>query len=251
MAASSVCFSPVDSTSSSLLQTTSERVKLLARALSDPHVSVVWNAARDLARLQTEAKAALPALAAVLQHTDATSRLWARYAIVKITGALEPHLPQFISALEDRTGIFPGMASSAIAGLGPDAAEAIPALIRELEQPNSEYRWSAAGALARMGPLALAAAPGLITALQDPDEKVRWYSAWALGEIGSKDAISGLCLALEDVDDDVRGHSALAIGKIGGREAVDALPRILGLCSDDNPSVAEAANNAIAMISEH
>ena len=129
-----------------------DRVTLLTRALTDPHVSVVWNATRDLARIGPDAKSALPALTEILRGYDPTSRLWARYAIAKITGETTKHLPVFIEALADKKGIFPGMASAALAGFGKEARTAVPLLIAELTESNAEYRWSAAGALANIGP---------------------------------------------------------------------------------------------------
>src|SRR5436309_3373560 len=99
-----------------------DRLQVLIEALSDSHVSVVWNASRELARLGPRANAALPALAAGLKSYDPTSRLWARYAIARITGHLQKHLPELIDALSQKRSVFPGMASAAIAGFGPAAA---------------------------------------------------------------------------------------------------------------------------------
>ena len=70
-----------------------KRIERLIRALKDSQVSVVWNATRELARFEAAAGAALPALNEVLESSDHASRLWARYAIARITGDLPTHLP--------------------------------------------------------------------------------------------------------------------------------------------------------------
>ena len=227
------------------------RVRVLINALEDPHVSVVWNATRDLARIGPVAAEALPALELVLKSHDPTSRLWARFAIAKITGDEVSHLSEFIKALNNKKGIFPGMASAALAGFGRNARSAIPLLISELQEDNVEYRWSAAGALANIGPEAVEAVPMLMRTLDDDDEKVRWYSAWALGEIGpaAESAVSELIRLLDDIDDDVRGYAARSIAKIGGSDSKTALPRLEEMTHDENPNLRSAAQEAISRIS--
>jgi HEAT repeat protein len=226
------------------------RIAVLITALEDPHVSVVWNATRDLAKLGPAASSALPALRIALKSHDPTSRLWARFAIAKITGDEASHLTEFIKALNNKKGIFPGMASAALAGFGRNARAAVPLLIAELAEENAEYRWSAAGALANIGPEAAEAVPTLIQTLEDQDEKVRWYAAWALGEIGSaaEPAVSALIGLLDDIDDDVRGYAARSIAKIGGTNCARALPRLEAMAHDENPNLRSAAQEAITRI---
>lgn len=222
------------------------RVDLLVRALSDPHVSVGWNASRELAKLGSSASGALPELSKALRSHDANKALWARFAVAKITNEVPKHLSAFIDALTDKR-VFPGMAAFALAGLGPDAANAVPNLIPLLADGNAENRWTAAGALAAIGSKSAAAVPDLIVALNDVDEKVRWYAAWALGEIGpaAAAAVPSLILALDDIDDDVIGYAARALGGIGGIQAIPALEELLDA---DNDAVRDAASSALACI---
>lgn len=225
-----------------------ERVRTLILALKDDQVSVCWNAARALAKMGAVAKSALPVLSEALRSHDATTALWARFAIAKITGETAKHLPVFIKALGDRR-VFPGMASFALSELGALAAPAVPGLIGQLSDPNPENRWSAAGALASIGRAAKDAVPALIQALRDSDEKVRWYCAWALSGIGpdARDAIPALIAALEDFDDDVRGYAARALGRIGP-DAAAAAPILERLTDDENAAVRQEVAIALSLL---
>ena len=225
------------------------RLESLIAVLNDVHVSVVWNAAKELAKLGTEARPALPALSEKLRSHDATTALWARYAIAKITGETEKHLPALIEALDDKR-VYPGMAATALAGFGASAANSIPSLIPKLGDAHTDNRWSAAWALASIGPQAKAAVPALAEMLTgDRDEKARWYAAYALSEIGTeaRDAVPALLAALDDTDDDVRGYAVRALGRIG-REAANALPRLLAMQDDENETLRAETLAALSRI---
>ena len=226
------------------------RLTVLVAALSDNQVSVVWNAARDLARMGPRASQAIHALQDKLGDKDATSVLWCRYALTCITGNLDEHLEPIINAIDDKGRVFPGMASAAIAAIGPPAAKAIPHLIIELADANPDNRWSAAGALARMGEAAACAESSLCRSMLDADEKTRWYSAWALGEIGflSDSSLDVLEHALDDIDDNVRGYAARAIGNQGAL-AHRCLPALHSLAEDENQELAQTVQTAIDQIS--
>jgi len=224
------------------------RIETLILALGDDHVSVRWNAARELARVGSGAVVALPVLNALLEDRDATSALWARYAIARISGDTQKHLSILIAALGDRR-IWPGMAAFAIAGFGAEGRDAVAALTAELTAEHPDNRWSAAGALANIGPDARTAVPALIGALADADEKVRWYAAWALGSIGPDAALAVRALvdALDDVDEDVRGYAALALGRIGAPARI-AIPRLQALLDVDHTSVSNAMAEALQQL---
>ena len=225
------------------------RMDTLIAALHDPQVSVGWNAARELAKLGQLAAAARPALVEAMKGSDATTALWARFAIAKITGDTARHLPTLIEALSDKR-VWPGMAAAALSGLGTEARDAVPELIPQLSSDRGDDRWSAAWALGSIGTDASAAVPALIQSLNDADEKTRWYAAWALGNMGTeaRAAVPALIDALNDTDDDVRGYAALALGKIGDG-AVCAMPILRTLLEDENPSISAAASSALAALS--
>ena len=193
-------------------------------------------------------RSALPALAVAITSPDATTVVWARYAIAKITGDLQKHLPVLIRALDDKR-VYAGMVGTALAGLGADASPAVPRLRELLDADNRpDDRWAAAFALASIGPASAAASPGLALALSDSDEKLRWYAAFALSEIGGSGSRNGIAIrALHDFDDDVRGYAARALGRIG---APDALPALNATLQDENDSVRREAESAIRSIRE-
>ena len=229
-----------------------KRVAALIRSLQDSQVSVVWNAARDLARLQQKATAAVPVLSAVLTGHDPTSRLWARVALVCITGEIEPYRNDILNAVNN-SNVFAGMGAAAAGFLGDRLPESIPILIQELSAPSADRRWCAAGALAVMGSAASDAAQQLAALLADPDEKVRWYAAWALSEVGIGNAdraaeqaiVQALGTALNDFDEDVRGYAAKALGRIGGVTAARFVPHLTAMMQDPNPVLCSTAAEAV------
>ena len=236
------------------------RLPALVDALRDPHVSVGWNAARELAKMGAAAKPALPELSKSLRSRDATTALWARFAIAIITGETAKHLPVFIEALSDKR-VYPGMASAALAGLGASSLPAVPALIPQLRDANAENRWSAAWAIANIAKdaadnnvnetLRETVLPLADVLQKDADEKVRWYAAFALSEIGSDaaPALPSLLAALNDFDDDVRGYAARALGRVGPL-AINALPQLTSLRDDpnENENVQQEAEAAVIAI---
>lgn len=226
-----------------------KRLQTLINALADQHISVGWNACRDLAKLGDKASLALPLLSEKLSNPDANTVLWARFAIAKITGDVSAQMPYFISAISDKKRLYPGMASAALAGLGQLAITALPALIEELADPNPENRWSAAHAIAGLGGHAQIAASSLANLLHDPDEKVRWYAAHALSEIvpENDEIVPELILGLQDIDDDVRGYCAVTLGRMGSIAAL-SVPILESMLTDANPNIVLQAQASLTHI---
>lgn len=250
-------------------------------ALSDAHVSVRWNAIRELGRMGPAAADAIPALKNALEDHDGTTALWAACALAQIdvkqtdpppfdsissasnaSASISSDLmssdsiPFYLSilqrGLQEKKRVFPGMAAAALAELGRDAALAVPILIVELTATHPDDRWSAAGALAAIGPDAHKAVTALIQTLRtDKDEKVRWYAAWALGQIGkaSASAVPALIEALDDGDADVRGYAARALGCIGV-EAIQAIPKLMDIKALEEGTVQAEVRLTLAILNE-
>ncbi|MBC7527522.1 MAG: HEAT repeat domain-containing protein [Chthonomonadaceae bacterium] len=203
------------------------RLRSLIASLKEGQTSLLWNVARELALMGSDAKEAIPALSALLTHEDPNSRLWAKFALTKITGETSATLPYFLAALRDNKMYYPGMVSTAVAGFGEEAVAALPLLIELLGDAEADNRWSSAWAIGAMGDAGKEAVPALMTALRDPDEKTRWYSAYALSEMSGDTislAVDALIFAVEhDFDEDVRGYATRALGKSGEARAVSAL----------------------------
>ena len=226
------------------------RLRSLIASLKEGQTSLLWNVARELALMGSDAKEAIPALSALLTHEDPNSRLWAKFALTKITGETTENLPFFLEALRENKKYYPGMVSTAIAGFGAEAVAALPLLIELLGDAEADNRWSSAWAIGAMGDAAKDAVPALIEALRDPDEKTRWYSAYALSEMSAdtiRPALDALLFALEhDFDEDVRGYAARALGKSGEARAMSAL---LTLKEEQNESLRLEAEAALERIS--
>lgn len=135
-------------------------------------------------------------------------------------------------------------------------------LIERLRASNPGVRGMAAEELGQMGPAAKAAVKPLAAAVSsDEDLNVRYWAARALGAMGreAKDAVPALMGALRTTFPDrglqgpdryyadARSACAEALGRIGG-EAKMALPALREALSDKEPSVREAARQAIERI---
>ena len=135
-------------------------------------------------------------------------------------------------------------------------------LISNLKDPHSATRVNAAMELSEMGPDAQAAVPELAAAVLDMNLNVRYYAAKALKGVGpgAQTAVPSLIKALDTFPGgspplegperyygDARSVAAEALGAIGpgAREAVPALKKAL---NDENPSVREAAAEALERI---
>src|SRR5205823_1156621 len=126
-----------------------ERVASLLKHLEDKRKPPRLEALRELGKLGTAGKDAVPLVGAFLRNTDAPEEV--------------------------------AQAAATLAQLG---AGAVPELIRALTDARVEQARQAAMALARMGPAAKKAVPDLIAGLRDRDPIVRAWCAQALGEIG-------------------------------------------------------------------
>ncbi len=225
------------------------RIQTLINALSDQHVSVGWNACRDLANIGPDAVDALTILTQMLESKDAHTALWARVAVSHITEEFDKYIQYFITALDDKKRLFPGMASAALACFGEMSHTALPELIKELSDPHPDNRWSAAHAIAGTRGYGLTAVPALGKLLYDPDEKVRWYAAHALSEVypETADIVPELIHGLDDIDDDVRAYCVITLGRMESI-AMDSVPKLQSMLDDSNPKITEQVQLSLSSI---
>ena len=182
----------------------------------------LMSAARALAALGPEARAATPELLAILKEDGGARGAAAAFVLSEIGERTLEYAPNLLDTL-----------------------------IEKLYHENGEIRHWITVAIARMGSLASSAVPHLVDSLEDPDEGVRLVSAHALGELGeaAHDALLPLIRALNDSSDGVRLAAACALPKVdpAGRACVEALVRAL---VDASPSVRCYAAEAIGVLGD-
>jgi HEAT repeat protein len=181
-----------------------------------------------LARIGPPAKAAVPVLMKILEDKEHPLRAGAAYALAKLGARQAQRL--LIQALPREDD--PEMrvvAPIALVLLSGDSdalvALALPRLIMLLADDSKLVRHEAATALAHIGPRAADAAPVLIAGVDDPDPALREAYLSALGEIGpdGADAMPAIMKRLADSDFPVRYSASYAAGKFGAA-AQSAVP---------------------------
>lgn len=186
-------------------------VAQLVNALKSTDTDQRRSAARELADLGGEAKAAAPALIeAMTTDSDLFVRRFAAQAVGKVGADPKVAVPALTALLNDK---HKELNEAAVEALGRMGAPAVPALSEALKggagprrvRPGQNVpdgsalvRSKAAAALGRIGPDAKAAVPALVEALKD--NSIRTDAATALGEIGgaAKDALPALEAAVAE-----------------------------------------------------
>lgn len=196
--------------------------------LRDKDSDVRRAAAKDLAELGPDARAATPDLAKALRDRDLFVRRFAAEALGKI---------------------------------GPEAKASIPALGMAMSDERKEVQIAAATALGQMGADGI---PALIAAVKDPnkDPAVRRIATQGLGKIGPQargavpaftDILTGRIKAPKAVkkgktnDDDFRIDVAVALGSVAkseDRAAIDALKSV-SEGKQRNKALQRAANDSL------
>jgi hypothetical protein len=154
-----------------------EFLPVLIDALNDSDDQVRAEAALTLGLFGPRAKAAVPALIAILEGPapegqGADSRI---------------------------------RAAEALGAIGPDAKAAVPSLLAALNDENVAVRRAAASSLGHLGPEARAGEAALTKALADPDDGVRRSAIWSLENLGpGPDSIAAIQAATSDSDWHVR-----------------------------------------------
>ncbi|MDA1274684.1 MAG: HEAT repeat domain-containing protein [Verrucomicrobia bacterium] len=228
-------------------------VAFLAEMLREPELRLTILAARTLAGIGPQARAAVPALVEAAQSAEAAGMI----SIVDALGRIQPSNSEVSSIL--RTALHNADASvraRAAEGLNRSAATAgplVPALIETLNDPFDEVRRSATIALGTIAaqnehliPLII---PALITRLEDRDFLARLFAAQGLARLGpaAATAVTALTAALKDSHPGVRSCAAFALGAIGP-SARSAQSELEILFADSDKGVSGAARNALQQI---
>ena len=199
-----------------------------------------------------------------LSHQDAEARARAACSLARLRSEARPAIPALARLLSDGTdlppdvcrdirgnrgwwgnwneGSSPGIeAARALGEIGLSALESVHSAMRSESATARKNAVRAAGHIehrSSIDPIA-----NLLG--RDPDEDVRAQAAWALGAIEHSDGIRPLTSALGDSAPYVRSQAAWALGAIEHRDAVPALARAT---RDRSPLVREQAAWALGAI---
>jgi HEAT repeat protein len=193
-----------------------QRIERLKSQFTVPEAEDRIHAAKELRKIGSAAKDAVPTLVNALKDEEISVRVHSAEALAVICSTAPDIFPVLMEGMKD-TNI--EVRQSAVYGLGKivsEVKEAFPALIKALKDPIKEVRWTALVALRQIGPEPQAAVPDLIKALKNEDKDFRLGAAIGLGGIGSeaKAAVPDLMEALKDESKYVRRFAFLALKEI-------------------------------------
>ncbi len=202
-------------------------VQQLIQQLQDPSETTRLKAAKELGKLGSAAREAIPALNNALNDTDEDVRIVAARSLKMIQAAGGPsdQVQRLIRELQSADETVRLKAAKDLGKLGSAAVEAIPALQKALQDPDDDVRRVAANSirLIQAGAGPSEALQKLIQQLNSPDELARLKAAKDLAKLGpaAKDALPALQKLLQDPDEDVRRVAANAIDRIRGGPITD------------------------------
>jgi HEAT repeat protein len=230
-----------------------EAIPLLVEALSDRDPILRYRAAGVLGGAGPAARAAVPALIAVLEEP-----VGPRPAAPELSAAGRPP----VEVSPDRWD--PACeAARALARIAPGASagvahEAVAALAGALRSEHDWRRNAAAEGLFLIGKGAAAATPALVSALTESvttegnGQRTNSWAARALGltapgTAAEAEAIAALTRALDSSAQGTRGYSADSLSRFGP-PASSALPRLRALRNDPDRFVSAMASSAVARL---
>jgi bilin biosynthesis protein len=155
-------------------------------------------------------------------------------------------IPELINLLSSEFAVDGNRAmeiSLAISNIGKDS---IPFLLPLLTNSNPTLRGEAAMALGRVNPPRFVIAE-VVPLLHDENARVRTDTAVAFSNLRNELALPSLIVNLQDTNVSVRHMSAVALG-FYGKKASAAVPALEQAARDQDSSVRQAAQQALAMI---
>lgn len=210
-----------------------------------------WTARKELAReaefaVRQIGTNAIPFLLDLMQARDSA-----------LKKRLRPHVPGKWHEplhLNDNSANVRRMGAHGLAALSTNAPAAVPALIELATQhPDQDGRYIAVFALRTLGPASEAAIPFYLQCLTNRDGTIRNEAAVGLAVIPHRreTTLPALLKYLESIETSAGwelGHAIALLGYNFGTNAKPAVPRLLSLLNDSNPSVREAATNSLLWI---
>jgi HEAT repeat protein len=166
----------------------------LIALLNDNDQDVRRRAAMIIGKFATEGSSAAPTLQKILFDQKAPHVLWSVVMDTLMKIGPDGHAV-LRKALDHHDWWLPKTISEAFGQSGPDTpAEAIPTLEYALQHSRWEVRWTVALVAGRMKAKAAPLLPALLKALNDKESRVQVQSALSIGEMGdaAKSAISSL-----------------------------------------------------------
>lgn len=159
-----------------------------------------------------------------LKSKDADVRRSAAKALAEVGKEAKAAVPELSRALKDEDAFVRRFAAQALGAIGPDAKAAVSALQGALGDAKKEVGEAAADALGKIGPAAVSALSDVIKD-KKKDESVRRRAVESVGKMGAegKPAVAALTEALRERG--VRLEAVTALGNIGP-EAKAALPTL-------------------------
>jgi HEAT repeat protein len=210
----------------------------LLDALKDPQTRPI--AADALGGLGPSARSALPALAALCKHEDASLRWTAAVAIIRIevegkreSDAIRTAVPVFLNGLRGPDPDTRWNAVWCVKWLGHKARSGVPELTRLAGHEDAGVRYAAIEALSEIGSDARPSLPTIREKLKDPDREVQLVAAQALWKLDedAQTVLSACTQAFKDGDREARILAAKVLGDMGPR-AGPAEPALLSALND-------------------
>ncbi len=235
--------------------------QLLDVLRDEPHARPLWSrvqAARTLGKLGSEARAAVPALASMLDNPYRRDPALIDEAVINALGRMGAAARSAIPALVRISGKDTDIERAAAAAIDqillspPLGPGDVPALMRELRDRDASVRVRAAKALSTLGPAGRPAVPLLVEALKDPDPDVRSLALKALRRIAPDASAGGndVSLYVEELRDPnpgVRLQAAKALGSMGPAAGA-AAQALLEATADTDRDVRRQATDALNRI---
>jgi HEAT repeat protein len=236
--------------------------QLIATVRDEPRGQSLWSrvqAARTIGKLGPEAKAAVPALASMLDDPSRRDPALIDEAVINALARMGSAGRPAIPALVRISGKDSDIERAAVEAIDtillspPIGPGDVPALMRDLRDRDVSVRVRAAKALGMLGGAGKVAVPLLVEALKDNDPDVRTLALKALRRIapdgnGNANSAAGevgvYADQLRDPDPSVRLQAAKALGRLGPA-AAGAAQALLEATADGDKDVRRQATDAL------